>query len=62
MKVGVQHSRKKHINNIEELNLMKHIVIIVWIYLTIILRLNPTQSKFGISDYFTPSNYEITLN
>lgn len=29
MKVGVQHSRKKHINNIEELNLMKHIVIIV---------------------------------
>lgn len=62
MKVGVQHSRKKHINNIEELNLMKHIVIIVWIYLTISLRLNPTQSKFGISDYFTPSNYEITLN
>lgn len=29
MKVGVQLSRKKHINNIEELNLMKHIVIIV---------------------------------
>lgn len=29
MKVGVQLSRKKHINYIEELNLMKHIVIIV---------------------------------